>query len=407
MAFPQVKLYNSGTDGSAVTTHNITLPTGIIREGDIILIAASSNADGFDWSDANADGWMGNATLSGTTYGVGVWFKISDGTESGNTVQFSTTSANWSWASMVIGDPDHIKRTKIVSWMRDAYSGTTTSGFWPLLNSSIARDVYCLNFLSVGPGITLSSPFSGWASYNNVNGSAAALIIQDKDHTAAAFDVISQGSSTLSGSSDGWGHSIGFVFHDTFENYEHVQDVNYPERWTTDQFWYSQWNMDDTDSGVAQSFKANGGKITRVVAPFFKDNAAQTAGTITAKIYAHSGTFAVFGSSVPTGSALATSNSVNISDIIVAYSGYSHAAGVEFVFSTPYQTTAGTVYCVAFEVSGNGTTYPVYAVLGAVTNDIGNMSSYNGSWTAQSEEMQIQIHIESFGRAKCRKNIII
>jgi len=395
MAYPQILSQVTGSDGSSVTTHNITLPTGI-REGDIIYIVAATNVSSFDWVDDNSDGYIGQSSFE-TDQGIAAWFKIASGSESGETVQFTVGSAaDWAWSSFRIGDPNEIKRTRNIGWMRDSITSNTPN-IWPAFNSSVARDVLVVANQGVASGITLSTTMSGFSHYSTNGSTGATVIVQQYSSSAAAFEEISQGSMTLSSTTNGWNHTNIFAFIDDYENYHQEPGyATWPQRYTTDQYWYAQQSMNDTNFGIAQSFRAGGGLLKRAVAGFLKENAAQTSGTITAKLYTAAGTMGrTSATNIPTGSALATSSPVNISDIIVSLSTFSHYAGVEFNFDTPYETVLNNDYCIAFEISGNGTTYSVYAIKAAVSNDVGNIATSNGTWTDISEDLQIQLYMQS------------
>ena len=81
---------------------------------------------------------------------------------------------------------------------------------------------------------------------------------------------------------------------------------------------YSENNISDykgmqggTDEGVGQSFTGDGGILT--TAKFFLSRVGSPTGNMTAKIYAHTGTYGT--SSELTGSALATSGTVDVTTI--------------------------------------------------------------------------------------------
>lgn len=95
---------------------------------------------------------------------------------------------------------------------------------------------------------------------------------------------------------------------------------------------------------IGQSFTANGTKITSAKIDI-RRNGSPT-GNAVMKLYAHSGTYGT--SSVPTGTALATSDVVDVSTIS-ATEGFQ-----TFTFSgaNQYQTTNGTYYCLAIEYTG-------------------------------------------------------
>ena len=131
-----------------------------------------------------------------------------------------------------------------------------------------------------------------------------------------------------------------------------------------------------TIDGQAQSF-ANGSTKLNVVRVFanLKKNNSPT-GNIVAKIYAHSGSYG--SSSVPTGAALATSESVDVSTLTGGY------APIEFIFSTGVVLAASTNYVVAFEYSGgDASNYVQLEGLASSGTHGGNRSDLiSSSWSA-------------------------
>lgn len=128
--------------------------------------------------------------------------------------------------------------------------------------------------------------------------------------------------------------------------------------------------------GVGNSFTGNGMSVA--TAQFY----LQRSGTIAngsncfAVIYAHSGTFGT--SSIPTGTALATSNAIDASTL-------STTQGlVTFTFPTPYVTVSGTKYVVTFEFAGGSSNKLINAGYGTAAGS-GNFSSKTATtWTANS-----------------------
>ncbi len=143
---------------------------------------------------------------------------------------------------------------------------------------------------------------------------------------------------------------------------------------------------DGTILGQAQSF-ANGAKAayaTRVFANL-KAQGAPT-GNLVAKIYAHSGTFG--SSSIPTGSALATSKNFDTSKLTTAYITY------EIGFDTQFELLASTNYTVSFEFTGTSTNYVKMQGLAASGTHAGNRSQLvSSTWTATAgDDLNFDIH---------------
>ena len=103
-------------------------------------------------------------------------------------------------------------------------------------------------------------------------------------------------------------------------------------------------NMPQAYDGQSQSFTGDGNDIG--FALFQLTRVGSPTGTVVAKVYAHSGTFGT--SSIPTGSALATSDTIDVSTLSTS------AEDVLFTFPTPYTTVASTKYCIAIEFTGTG-----------------------------------------------------
>lgn len=141
-----------------------------------------------------------------------------------------------------------------------------------------------------------------------------------------------------------------------------------------------------TNDAVGQSFAGNAGELANAL--FYLKKTGSPSGDITAKVYAHSGTFG--SSSVPTGTALATSETIDIADVTGTYA--------EYVFRFNQVTTdnnitlaSGTNYVVTVEYSGgDGSNYlDVGYDAGAGAGEPGNMSVRavsGGAWTAQAND---------------------
>lgn len=178
-----------------------------------------------------------------------------------------------------------------------------------------------------------------------------------------------------------------------------------------DEFFYSEWNRDTntinqfyermkwlsvrsqsesacTDTGTnyqvgngtitgqAQSFTngATSKYITRVQVRAKK--VGTPSGNLTAKLYAHSGTFGT--SSVPTGGALATSVNYAVADLTTSY------ATIEIGFNTQVVMSASTNYVISLEYSGGDGSNYVHLEGAASGTHAGNRSENTGSWAASA-----------------------
>lgn len=119
-----------------------------------------------------------------------------------------------------------------------------------------------------------------------------------------------------------------------------------------------------------QSFIPDGGYLIR--ASFKGRKYSGENGIITAKLYAHSGTYGT--SSIPTGDALAISNSINISSLP------STLANIYFNFDGTY-FLENINYCIVFELESNIATEIIASINSPnSTSYSGNYSEYNTLW---------------------------
>ncbi len=147
---------------------------------------------------------------------------------------------------------------------------------------------------------------------------------------------------------------------------------------------YSETNQDATESfttapnGWAQSFTGDGSTLGSV--KIYMKKTGSPGFNPTVNIYAHSGTFGT--SSVPTGAALATSDSVTEASISTSLSL------ITFTFSGANQITLtnGTKYCVGATVWDTGSGANCYAI-GKDTSSpshSGNYATIDVFWSADS-----------------------
>jgi len=134
-----------------------------------------------------------------------------------------------------------------------------------------------------------------------------------------------------------------------------------------------------TRLGAGQAFKnlVIGAKLKEV--SFWMAKTGTPTSTLTAKLYAHSGTFGT--SSVPTGTALATSDPISAS-VVSTTQGW-----IKFTFSGAQQYTMAdnTEYVIAVEISGATSNSTNFVSVYSATNSLypGNWASWSGStWTA-------------------------
>lgn len=140
----------------------------------------------------------------------------------------------------------------------------------------------------------------------------------------------------------------------------------------------------------SQSFTGNGEVIYS--AKFLLKKILTPSGSIYARLYAHSGTFGT--SSVPTGSALASSAAVDGSTI-----GTSDFEWVTFTFTDGPILTDGTRYVIAVDVGGTSSAVSSSRWEAAVgTGHGGNYASKtSGTWTVDDDiDTAFEVYTESF-----------
>lgn len=137
--------------------------------------------------------------------------------------------------------------------------------------------------------------------------------------------------------------------------------------------------IDDTRFGAGQSFTGNGYNITSV--KFYLRKVLSPTGNAVAKIYAHSGTYGT--SSVPTGTALGTSGTLDVSTLTTSFVLY------ELTFSTPVATVNGTKYVVTIEYMDGTSTNFIRAGTDSTTPTHGGNSCrlVGASWTAYADDV--------------------
>jgi len=133
-----------------------------------------------------------------------------------------------------------------------------------------------------------------------------------------------------------------------------------------------------TINGVGQSFTGTGNDLSSV--SFYLSVAGTPTGNVVAKLYDHSGTLGT--DSIPTGNALATSNTLNVEDRLLT----SDIRLINFEFDDGYTLNASTNYVVTLEYSDGDTSN--YINVGTdITSPAhgGNLSTLSsGTWSANS-----------------------
>jgi hypothetical protein len=134
------------------------------------------------------------------------------------------------------------------------------------------------------------------------------------------------------------------------------------------------YNLNDTTTGVAQSFTGTGGTLSTV--SFYLKKTGTPTGNAVAKLYTHSGTFGT--NSVPTGAALATSNNFNVATLTDSY------VLTNFNFSIPYYVLVNaTNYVITLEYTGTASNTVDVGTDATGSTGTGNAATYaSATWTA-------------------------
>jgi len=147
----------------------------------------------------------------------------------------------------------------------------------------------------------------------------------------------------------------------------------------TDSYSESNYSLDlylssSEKQGVGQSFAGDGSSLVK--ATFYMKKFGSPTGNMTANMYVHSGTFGT--SSVPTGTALATSTAIDVSTLTASF------ALTDFTFDGSVQMANGTKYVITVEYSG-GNLFNDLAVgvdSSSPTHGGNNANLVSGSWSA-------------------------
>jgi len=130
------------------------------------------------------------------------------------------------------------------------------------------------------------------------------------------------------------------------------------------------------NDGAGQSFTGDGNPAYTCM--FIIRKVLNPTGNAVAKIYAHTGTFGTTG--IPTGSALATSDNIDVSTLSI------NPTEIVFNFSTAFTTVNTTNYFVTVEYSGGDASNNIDVQYdGTSPSHGGNTAVLDaGSWTANS-----------------------
>lgn len=140
---------------------------------------------------------------------------------------------------------------------------------------------------------------------------------------------------------------------------------------------YSNLIMSKSDK-IGQSFTAIAGRLSSA-SFYLRNNGGTATGSVVAKLYAHSGTYGT--SSVPTGTALATSTAIDVATISSTF------GSVTFTFDSTYTLVNTTKYVIAIEVDTVGSGQVHVGLDSTSPTHSGNRITYSTTttnWTADS-----------------------
>ena len=128
---------------------------------------------------------------------------------------------------------------------------------------------------------------------------------------------------------------------------------------------------------AGQSFTGDGNPLNDCV--FYLAKQGSPTGYITAYLYAETHTTAFGIDSIPTGSPLATSTSINIASLLI----YPTLNFLRFTFDSPYTTVNGTKYCIVLYYGGGdaGNSLQIGLDISSPSHD-GNFFYYSDAWYA-------------------------
>lgn len=400
MAFPTVRATSQGSQNSNATSHTITLPTHV--QGDLLVVffSCDGNPTSITPSTDDSKGRWQQPYASFSSQGnvsLAVFYKIADSNNETLTLTTGASEQSTHISYAIIGgrifsnaglttligsstnsDPPASHAVRItadhlvfVCRAGDAtvqataaptnYTNLDTQTASGSTGASIAvarRELNITSGSTEDPG-TFTSATEQWV--------CGTLIIEEAPKTSDGlyFSVLGGGSEVTP-----------------------LKGYSRPASLTSSQ-WFNA-NI-QTLSGYGHSFYGTGGIIRKV---FFTLKKAGTPPTLTAKIYAHSGTFGEGGT--PTGSALATStNTIAAADVsstlVNAY---------EFNFDG-FVALDGVAYFVVLETASactSGNYWDLYQAASSLSSLTANAAGNNvfksgGSWNSD-QELDFGISIE-------------
>lgn len=145
---------------------------------------------------------------------------------------------------------------------------------------------------------------------------------------------------------------------------------------------YNETNYSNyANLGATQAYDAGGQAFTATASyislvKFYLTGSASVSGTMTAKLYASTGTYGT--SAVPTGSALATSSVASVASLSTS------PALINFSFDGTYRMVEGTKYIIVLDCSGVSAGSVGFGLDTSSPTHSGNESLHTGVWTADA-----------------------
>jgi hypothetical protein len=172
----------------------------------------------------------------------------------------------------------------------------------------------------------------------------------------------------------------------------------YPDNLGVNTIILASWDQQE----AGQSFKGNGETLAVARFRMTREGAAVDAsGTLSAKLYAHTGTFGSGGT--PTGAALATStNTYDPADLPITPT----YDWVEFEFDNTYTLVDGTAYFICLVLTGHDGGFDNWVELRDDNRAVahpGNRAQYNGSWSAAARDVPFYVGT----RASTSGNVVL
>lgn len=274
-----------------------------------------------------------------------------------------------------------------------AHSGTYGTSSVPTGTALATSDTFDVSTLGTLLATAQLVEFNFSTPYTLSSGTNYVIVVEytngtSTDYISARRTTSSVHSGNASHYISSWSADSGFDLEFAVNTYDThpfndaekiaftVDGINIDLHNTIQSLTFYYLNSGGNPTAIGQSFTGSGDDLTG--AKFYIAKLGSPTGNVFVKLYAHSGTFGT--SSVPTGTALATSNAFDISTLTTT-NGW-----IDFTFGTPYTTVNGTKYILVIEFTGGsaGNSLKVNITGSSGTLHNGNECLYTGTWSADS-----------------------